>query len=119
MIKDKKSTTEELKEAVELILKYYGKIPQKLGMRAHPKFEIYSELILRICHHPNVNKDIIIKLDKELHRRNPEYALELDDSLTKVWIQEAFRLYLPVDSFTAERSSSKPTSLACSTSCNT
>ncbi|MEN4045701.1 hypothetical protein [Sulfurimonas sp. NWX367] len=83
VIKDKKSTTEELKEAVELILKYYGKIPQKLGMRAHPKFEIYSELILRICHHPNVNKDIIIKLDKELHRRNPEYALELDDSLTK------------------------------------
>jgi hypothetical protein len=83
VIKDKKSTTQELKEAVELIIKYYGKIPKKLGMRAHPKFEIYSELILRLCHHPNANKDIIVKLDKELHKLNPEYKLELDDSLTK------------------------------------
>ncbi|UCN00392.1 hypothetical protein LCX93_00315 [Sulfurimonas sp. SWIR-19] len=83
VIKDKKATTEELNEAVNLLLKYYEKIPQKLGMRAHPEFEKYSELILRICHHPNVTKDIILKLDKELHRHNPAYALELDDSLTK------------------------------------
>ncbi|QOP42501.1 hypothetical protein FJR45_00430 [Sulfurimonas sediminis] len=83
VIKDKKATTSELREAVDLLLKYYGKIPKKLGLRAHPEFEKYSELILRICHHPNVTKDIILKLDKELHRRNPEYALELDDSLTK------------------------------------
>ena len=83
VIKDKKSTTQELQEAVDLIIKYYGKIPKKLGMRAHPKFEIYSELILRLCHHPNANKDIILKLDRELHKLNPEYKLELDDSLTK------------------------------------
>ena len=83
VIKDRQATTEELKEAVDLILQYYGKIPKKLGMRAHPEFEIYSELLLRIAHHPHVNKDIIIKLDKELHRLNPEYSLELDDSLTK------------------------------------
>jgi len=83
IIKDKKATIQELNEAVDLVLKYYGKIPKKLGMRAHPEFEKYSELILRICHHPHVNKDIILKLDKELHRLNPEYALELNDSLTK------------------------------------
>lgn len=83
IIKDKKSTTEELSEAVDLIVKYYGKIPKKLGMRAHPKFEIYSELLLRICHHPNTNKDIILKLDRELQKLNPEYKIELEDSLTK------------------------------------
>jgi len=83
VIKDKTSTTQELQEAVNLIIKYYGKIPKKLGIRAHPKFEIYSELILRLCHHPNANKDIILKLDRELHKLNPEYKLELDDSLTK------------------------------------
>ncbi len=83
VIKDKKATTSELNEAVDLLLKYYEKIPKKLGLRAHPEFEKYSELILRICHHPHVTKDIILRLDKELHRRNPEYALELDDSLTK------------------------------------
>jgi len=83
IIKDKKSTTLELKEAVDLIVKYYGKIPKKLGMRAHPKFEIYSELILRICHHPNTTKEIILKLDRELERLNPEYKMELEDSLTK------------------------------------
>jgi len=52
-------------------------------MRAHPKFEIYSELILRICHHPNTTKEIILKLDRELERLNPEYKMELEDSLTK------------------------------------
>ncbi len=83
IIKDKKSTTSEIKEAVDLFLKYYGKIPKKLGMRAHPKFEIYSELLIRICHHPHINKEIILKLDKELKKMNPEYKLELEDSLTK------------------------------------
>ena len=83
IIKDKKSTTLELKEAVDLIVKYYGKIPKKLGMQTHQKFEIYSELLLTICHHPNTTKEIILKLDRELERLNPEYKMELEDSLTK------------------------------------
>lgn len=83
IIKDKHSTTQELSEAVDLIIKYHGKIPKKRGMRAHPEFETYSELMLRICHHPNTNKDIILKLDRELERLNPEYKIELEDSLTK------------------------------------
>ena len=83
VIRDKKSTTQELQEAVDLIIKYYGKIPKKLGMRAHPKFELYSEIILRLCHHPNTNKEIILRLDRELERQNPEYKLEINDSLEK------------------------------------
>ena len=82
MIKDKNSTTQELSEAVDAVLKYYGKIPKKSGLRAHPEFDKYSEFILRTCHHPNVSKEIILKLDKGLHKQNPQYALELDDSLT-------------------------------------
>ena len=83
VIKDKKLTTQELKEAVDLLLKYYGKIPKKLGMRANPKFEIYSEIILRLCHHPNTNKEIVLRMDRELTKLNPEYKLEISDSLEK------------------------------------
>jgi hypothetical protein len=36
-----------------------------------------------LCHHTNTKKDIILKFDRELEKRNPEYKLELEDSLTK------------------------------------
>jgi len=83
VVRDKDATTEELSEAIEYLVKHYGKIHPKLGMRAHPDFDIYSEIILRICRHPNTNKDIVLELDRELEKQNPEYAREIDDSLTK------------------------------------
>ena len=83
VIRNKRSTTEQLAEALDLIIKYHGRIHPKLGIRAHPDFDIYSEILLRICRHPNTNKDIIIKFDKELEKLNPEYVREINDSLTK------------------------------------
>jgi len=83
VIRNKSSTTEELAEALEAMIKYHGKIHPKLGLRAHPDFDIYSEVILRICRHPNTNKDIIVKFDKELEKLNPEYKREINDSLSK------------------------------------
>ena len=83
VIRNKKSTTQELADALELIIKYHGHIHPKLGIRTHPDFDIYSEILLRICRHPNTNKDIIIKFDKELEKLNPEYVREINDSLTK------------------------------------
>ncbi|WP_297440272.1 hypothetical protein [Sulfurimonas sp.] len=83
IIRDKKSTTKELEKAVDLLLKYHGKIPKKLGLRPHPEFDVYAEIILRICRHPNTNKDIIVKLDRELEKLNKEYMKEIDDTLTK------------------------------------
>ncbi len=83
VIRNKKSTTEELAEALELVIKYHGKIHPKLGLRCHPDFDIYSEILLRICRHPNTDKDIIIKFDKALEKLNPEYVREINDSLTK------------------------------------
>ena len=83
VIRNKDASTKELAEALDLILKYHGRIPKKLGIRCHPDFDIYSEVLLRICRHPNTNKDIILKFDRELERLNPEYLREINDSLTK------------------------------------
>lgn len=83
VIRDKKSTAQELGEALDLILKYHGVIPKKLGIRVNPEFDRYSEVLLRLCRHPNTNKELIINFDKELERKNPEYIKEINDSLTK------------------------------------
>ena len=83
VIRDKKSTAQELGKALELILKYHGTIPKKLGIRVNPEFDKYSEVLLRLCRHPNTSKELIIGFDKELERRNPEYVKEINDSLTK------------------------------------
>ena len=83
IVRNKKSTSEELKEALELILKYHGTIHTKLGLRAHPDFDMYMDVILHICRHPNTNKDLILNFDKELVAKNPDYKIEINDSLTK------------------------------------
>jgi len=83
VIRNKNASTKELAEALDLILKYHGHIPKKLGIRCHPDFDIYAEILLRICRHPNTNKDIILKFDRELERLNPEYLREINDALTK------------------------------------
>ena len=83
VIKSKKTTSKELGEALDLVLKYHGNIHKKLGIRSHPDFDIYMEILMRICRHPNTNKDIIIGFDKELERLNPQYKVEINDSITK------------------------------------
>jgi hypothetical protein len=83
IIKNKKSSTEKLKETIDLILKYHGTIHPKLGIRAHPDFDMYMEIIMHLSRHPNTNKDLILQLDKELVRRNPEYKVEINEALTK------------------------------------
>jgi len=52
-------------------------------MRAHPDFDIYMEILFTICRHPNTNKDIVIKFDRELGRLNPEYKKEINEAITK------------------------------------
>ncbi|WP_415397001.1 hypothetical protein [Sulfurimonas sp. CS5] len=83
IIKNKKSTTKELKEALELVIKHHGRVHEKLGLRAHPDFDIYMDILFTICRHPNTNKDIVIKFDKELGRLNPDYKKEINDAITK------------------------------------
>ena len=83
VIKKKTSTTQQLKEALDLILKHHGTIHPKLGMRPHPDFDIYGEVLLRICRHPNTNKDIILNFDHALEKKNDDYKKEINDFITK------------------------------------
>ncbi len=83
VVKNKKSTESELKEALEMVIKKYGKVHKKLGLRAHPDFDIYMDMLFTICRHPNTNKDIIIQFDRDLGRLNPEYKKEINEAITK------------------------------------
>lgn len=83
ILKKKSSSAQELQEALDLIIKYHGKIHTKLGLRTHPEFDIYMDIIFTICRHPNTNKDIIIKFDIELEKLNPEYISEINSALTR------------------------------------
>ncbi|MDA7817935.1 hypothetical protein N9A28_07070 [Sulfurimonas sp.] len=83
VIKNKGSITEELRTALELIIKYHGTVHTKLGIRAHPDFDIYEEVLFRICRHPNADKDMIINFDSSLSRLNPEYKEDINEAMTK------------------------------------
>lgn len=83
VIKNKKTTTKELATVLELVIKHHGTIAKKLGIRAHPDFDIYADILFTICRHKNTNKNIIIKFDKELVALNPDYKEEINDAVTK------------------------------------
>jgi chromatin segregation and condensation protein Rec8/ScpA/Scc1 (kleisin family) len=83
IVKNRESSTDDLIEALNLIIEHYGVIPPKLGIRTHPEFTTYAEIIVRICRHPNTNKNIIVKFDRDLEQKNPAYKKEINDFLTK------------------------------------
>jgi hypothetical protein len=83
VIKNKKSDVDKLSEALELVIKHHGLVHKKLGMRPHPDFDIYVDILFTICRHPNANKDMIIKFDRELARLNPEYKQEINESIER------------------------------------
>ncbi|WP_373071804.1 hypothetical protein [Sulfurimonas sp.] len=83
VIRNRTSTKEELAEAVDMVLKYHKNIPEKLGVRINPKFDAYMEIFVTLCRHKNATKDMILKLDKELVKNNPDYKSEINDSITK------------------------------------
>ena len=83
IIKNKETSSVELKAALDLVLKYHGHIHKKLGVRSHPDFDIYMDIIFTICRHPNTNKDIIVGFDRSLTKLNPEYMPDINNALTK------------------------------------
>jgi len=82
-LKNKETTTQELQETLDLIIRYHGKIPNKLGTRVNPEFDKYAKALFYLCRHPNTNKSLIVGFDKELARRNAAYKKELSDALTR------------------------------------
>ena len=83
IIKNKKSTSKELENALNLVIKHHGKVHKKLGLRAHPDFDIYRDILFTICRHPNANKNIIVNFDNALGKLNPEYKKDINDAITK------------------------------------
>ncbi len=83
IIKNKKSDVPKLAYALDLIKKHHGKVHKKLGIRAHPDFDIYMDILFTLCRHPNANKDLIINFDRELEKLNPEYKQEINEAITK------------------------------------
>jgi Na+-transporting methylmalonyl-CoA/oxaloacetate decarboxylase gamma subunit len=83
IIKKKDSTNQELKNALELIIKHHGTIHEKLGSRTHPDFDIYMDILFTICKHPNTSKEIILKFDKDLEEKNPTYKQEINSALSQ------------------------------------
>lgn len=83
IVKNKKSSTIKLKETLELIINYHGTIHSKLGIRAHPDFDPYMDVLFTVCRHPNADKDMIINFDKELGKLNPEYKEDIDLAITR------------------------------------
>lgn len=83
IVKNRKSLAQELKETLDLVLKYHGRIPKKLGLRSHPESQIYMDILFSVCRHPNANKDIIVNFDKELGRVNPDYKKDLNDAMMR------------------------------------
>ena len=83
IVKDRSSSTEDLEKAIDQVIKYHVKIHPKMGIRAHPEFDKYVELIVHLVRHKNTNKHIILKLDRALLKNNPSYKPELNDTLSK------------------------------------
>jgi radical SAM superfamily enzyme YgiQ (UPF0313 family) len=83
VIKNKKTSAEKLKEALDLVIKYHGTVHKKLGLRPHPDFDRYMDILFTICRHPNTNKNIIVGFDTALEKLNPEYKKEINDAIAK------------------------------------
>ncbi len=83
VMKNKKSTKEELEEAIGYLLKYHKDIPSKLGIRANPEFEYYKEIFFYLCKHKNATTKLILELDKELSSANPSYKKEINESIAR------------------------------------
>lgn len=83
IIKNRRSNADTLSEALELVIKHHGKVHKKLGLRPHPDFDTYIDILFTICRHPNANKDMIITFDRELEKLNPEYKKEINEAIAK------------------------------------
>ncbi|WP_428738620.1 hypothetical protein [Sulfurimonas sp.] len=82
-IRNRETSTEKLQWALDVIVKYHGMIEPKKNGHVSDNFYHYSEIIVRICRHPNTTKSLIVRFEKSMRDMNPSYAKELGDSLTK------------------------------------
>ena len=83
IVKNKKSTTQEIKDALHLVIKYHGIMHVKLGMLPHPESDIYMDILFKAARHKNVDKSALVKFNGDLEKLNPEYKKEINDALMR------------------------------------
>lgn len=90
IVRKRSSTTKDLEDAIEQIVKSYSKIHPKMGLRTHPDFDMYIDLIVHLVRHKNTNTALVLKLDRALVKNNPDYKAELNDALQKALNSRGF-----------------------------
>ena len=83
IIKNRNTSSEKLKETLDLILKYHGTIQKKIGTNNHPTFIMYEDIIYALCRQPNTNSKLISSFTSSLEKNNEQYKSQLNDALTK------------------------------------
>ncbi len=83
IIKTRDTTTNALNKAVEQTLRYYGTIKPKNGIAPSQDFKHYGDMMFLVAKHPNTTKDIVLKFNKGLTRKNPSYQREIDEMLNR------------------------------------
>jgi preprotein translocase subunit YajC len=83
IIKTRDTTTKALSKAVEQTLRYYGTIKPKNGIAPSQDFKHYGDMMFLVAKHPNTTKDIVLKFNKGLTRKNPSYQREIDEMLNR------------------------------------
>ena len=83
VVANPESSTQELGDALALIIKYHGTMHKKLGIRAHPESKAYMDVLFKLCRHKNASKDIIVKFNNDLEKLNKGYKREINDALMR------------------------------------
>ena len=81
IINNSSSSSKELENALNLIIKHNGKITAKIEFTAHPESNKYMDVLMKVCIHPNTNKNVILKFNKSLEKLNPTYKKEINSAL--------------------------------------
>jgi hypothetical protein len=81
-LKDKALSSKELKEVLDDIIEFHGKIKAKKDYMPSEDFKRYMEVIFILCRHPKTTKDLIRGFEKSLASKNSTYAKEIDKAVT-------------------------------------
>lgn len=91
VIADQDSTTQELQEAVKVLVSKYPKIKSgESKADSKEEYNKYATVIQNLCLHQRADKDMVLLLDKTLRKQNPAYQKELDLELKRALSMRKF-----------------------------
>jgi len=83
IVKDKNTDSNKLKETLQQIIKYYGKIPKKAGVSLPKELCIMEDIIYLVCRHPSVTSQIVLEFISGLEKLNNDYKAKINNALTR------------------------------------